>query len=390
MALVEAEVAGDPVTGELWIQRSVRKLERELHRQGRYLPKSVIQRVLSAAGIHPKSNVKHLTPSPHPDRDRQFRYLVTVRQQAEQRGDPVVSVDTKKKELIGLFAQRGTVWRRRPHEVYSHDFPDDALARIIPYGVYDVVRNEGFVLVGTSHDTADFAVDALVWWWRAFGRRHYPGRTHLLILADGGGSNGHRRRRWKFRLQRDLCEALGLVVTVCHYPTGASKWNPIEHRLFSQISQTWRGLPLTSIDLAMAALRATTTKTGLRVRAKQAAKKYIKDEPVKAWQWEMLRLTRHEVCPLWNDTLTPRKKGKLFWDSSISTDRVRQPAWQVQPSGPKRPRSAGTGQSQIGWTGSPGDGDHAARGGEHAVTQLPGVVRPPAATPTTVVRASRG
>lgn len=315
MALVETEVAGDPVTGRLWIRRSVRKLERELARRGKRLGKSVVQRVLRAAGISPKSNVKRLTPRPHPERDRQFRYLTHLRRQFERRGDPVLSVDAKKKELIGPFHQRGTTWRRRAPEVYSHDFPSDASAKLVPYGLYDVARNEGFVFVGLSSETPDFAADALVWWWGTFGRKHYPTRHHVLILADGGGANGARRRRWKYRLQRNLCDEFGLTVTVCHYPPGASKWNPIEHRLFSQISETWRGLPLTSVALAVAALRATTTRTGLRVRVKVTDKIYPKGEKVRRWQWATVTTQRHDICPQWNYTLRPSKKGKLFWDT---------------------------------------------------------------------------
>ncbi len=352
MSLVETEIAGDPVTGQLWVQRSVRALENDLARRGLYLPKSVVQRVLNAAGIHPKSNVKRVTPKPHPDRDAQFRHLVEVRRAFAERGDPVLSIDTKKKELIGLFAHRGTTWRRRAHEVYSHDFPTHALARLVPYGLYDVARNEGFVFIGLSFDTADFAVDALVWWWRKFGRLHYPDRAQVLLLADGGGSNGYRSNRWKFRLQRDLCEGLGLTVTVGHYPPGASKWNPVEHRLFSQISATWRGLPLTSVDLAVAAVRATTTKTGLKVRVKLTKKTYPKGQGVKAWQWEMVQLQAHEVCPKWNYTLMPRKKGKLFWDTPLgSLSEHTMVLWPpsmhwspLQKIGPAQPHPSGSGK----------------------------------------------
>lgn len=310
MALVGEEVAGDPIRDVCWVRRSVRKLERALARTGHRLSHTTIRRVLRAHHIRPKANVKHLAPRPHPDRDRQFRHLLRTRRRFERAGVPVISVDTKKKELIGRFKNAGRAWHRHAPEVYSHDFPSDATAKAVPYGVYDPVANRGAIYVGLSSDTPDFAVTAVVRWWRQIGRHRYPNARRLLILADGGGSNGYRPRRWKTQLQARLVEPYGLTVTVCHYPPGASKWNPIEHRLFSQISQTWAGLPLTSVELMLNAIRATTTETGLKVRAVLLRGVFPRKLPTTPEEWKALRITRHRTCPQWNYTLQPRRSGK--------------------------------------------------------------------------------
>lgn len=308
MALVADDLAGDPVRDRRWIRRSIRKLERALARRGYRLGRTSIRRVLRAHDIRPLATVKHLTPRPHPDRDRQFRHLMVTRRRFERAGDPVISVDTKKKELIGRFQRAGRAWHRRAPEAYSHDFPNDALAKAVPYGVYDVAANHGAVYVGISGDTPDFAVTAIVRWWRTLGRRRYPTARRLLIVADGGGSNSYRARRWKTQMQRRLVDPYGLTVTVCHYPPGASKWNPIEHRLFSQISQTWAGLSLTSLDLMLHAIRATTTATGLRVTATQVSGSFPRNLPTTVAEWATLRIHRHKTCPLWNYTLRPQKR----------------------------------------------------------------------------------
>ena len=310
MALVGDEVAGDPIRDVRWIRRSLRKLERALARTGQRLSHTTIGRVLRAHRIRAKANVKHLTPRAHPDRDRQFRHLLHTRRRFERAGMPVISVDTKKKELIGRFKNAGRAWNRHPPEVYSHDFPSDATAKAVPYGVYDPVAHHGAVYVGLSHDTPDFAVTAIAQWWRQIGRRRYPGARRLLILADSGGSNGYRPRRWKTQLQARLVEPYRLTVTVCHYPPGASKWNPIEHLLFSQISGTWAGLPLTSVELMIGAIRATTTETGLKVRAALIRGDFPCKVPTTPKEWKALWLTRHRTCPKWNYTLRPRKSGK--------------------------------------------------------------------------------
>lgn len=309
MAIVGDEIAGDPVRDERWIVRSLRKLQTALARVGQALCPNTIRRLLLAKKIRPRANSKHLAPNPHLDRDKQFRHLVRCRHRFENRGDPVVSVDAKNRELIGPFARAGQTWSAHPPEVYSYDFPGYAEAKAIPYGVYDVRHNRALLGVSLSKNTPDLAVDTLELWWRRQGRAAYPGAKRLLILADGGGSNGYRSRQWKWRLQR-MANTEGLAITVCHYPPGASKWNPIEHRVFSQISQTWAGMPLTSVELLMAALRATQTKTGLRVSAYLMRRDYPDKVTVSKAQWKQLRLTRHKTCPLWNYTLTPRENGK--------------------------------------------------------------------------------
>jgi hypothetical protein len=310
MALVGDEIAGDPMTDRRWIRRSLRRLERALARAGHALGRTTIRRVLLAHDIRPKANFKRLTPRPHPDRDRQFRHVLGVRRRFERVGDPVISVDTKKKELIGPFKNPGRAWHRDAPEVYSHDFPQDALAKAVPYGVYDPGAHHGAVYVGVSADTPDFAVAAIVRWWQTYGARRYPAARRLLILADSGGSNGYRPRRWKTQLQAQLVDRFGLTVTVCHYPPGASKWNPIEHRLFSQISQTWAGLPLTSLPLMLAAIRATTTQTGLRVTATLVRKVFPRKLRASSAEYAKLRILRHVTCPQWNYTLRPKENGK--------------------------------------------------------------------------------
>jgi len=243
--------------------------------------------------------------SAHPDRAAQFDYITTQRQGFTAAGWPIISVDTKKKELIGNFKNAGRAWSQEAEAVNVHDFRQQAVGRAVPYGIYDVTHNRGTVYVGSSGDTAEFAVDALTHWCQTHG---YPEARadHLLILADEGGSNGCRTRRWKQQLQEQLCDGLGLTVTVCHYPTGWSKWNPIEHRLFGPISLTWAGYPLRTWELMLAYLRATTTTTGLEVQAIRLDGDYQTGLRVSDLEMAALNLTAHAVCPAWNYTLRPR------------------------------------------------------------------------------------
>lgn len=309
MGMISDEIAGDPVSDERWVRRSLRKLSQALAKRGESLSHATIRKLLLERKIRPRANSKHLAPNPHPDRDQQFRHLIRCRHRFEHRGDPVVSVDAKNRELIGPFARAGQTWSAHPPEVYSYDFPGFAEAKAIPYGVYDVRHHRALVGVTLSKNTPDLAVDTLELWWRRQGQMAYPEAKRLLILADGGGSNGYRSRQWKWRLQQ-MANREGLAITVCHYPPGASKWNPIEHRVFSQISQTWAGMPLTSVDLLMAALRATQTQSGLRISAYLMRRTYPGKVSVSKAQWKQLRLARHKTCPLWNYTLMPRKNGR--------------------------------------------------------------------------------
>lgn len=310
MDLVRDEIAGDPSTGVLWVRRSLAKLQKALARRGFRVGIRAVRRLLRAHNIHARSNVKHLTPREHPSRDRQFRYITRMRRQFDATGDPVISVDTKKKELIGRFKNAGRIYSAAAPEVNTHDFPGDAGAKVVPYGIYDPRNNDGIVYVGLSGNTPDFAVAAIRRWWQQIGRRRYPARTRLLILADSGGSNSYRARRWKQQLQVRLADPFGLEITVCHYPTGASKWNPIEHRLFNQISQTWAGTPLTSVAIVLDAIRKTTTTTGLRVRAQVLPEVYRRGCKVTDEEMEGLRIERHKTCPQWNYTIKPRLSGK--------------------------------------------------------------------------------
>lgn len=313
LSVVEPEVAGNPQTGERWVCQSLSKIQTALaDRSTVSLSRETLRGLLTALKIRPKSNVKRLHPKPHPDREQQFGYLKGQRAAFAKAGWPCVSVDTKKKELVGNFFNAGRQWCREATPVNTHDFPSYAAGRAVPYGLYDVTRNLGYVALGQSADTAELAVDALVWWWSEFGSALYPTAPELLVLADAGGSNGYRSRLWKQQLQVKLSDAFGLSVTVCHYPTGASKWNPIEHRLFSQVSRTWSGTPLTSMEVVLDGLRSTTTSSGLRVEATLFDAVYQKGLTVTDEEMEALLIERHTVCPHWNYTIHPRKSGGNF------------------------------------------------------------------------------
>jgi Rhodopirellula transposase DDE domain len=304
--LVEGEAAGSPMGGRKWVRHSVAYLAEQLRRRGYVVSPATVYRLLDDLGYSLRANRKRFTGPPHPDRDRQFDYIARQRQRFAILGYPVISADSKKKELIGNFHNPGRVWCRRPAEVNAHDFRDGALARAVPYGVYDTRRDRGYMYVGLSADTAEFAVDAIARWWRDKGRPHYPGADELLILCDAGGSNSCRARLWKQQVQEKLADRWGLWVTVCHYPRGASKWDPVEHRLFSRISTNWAGQPLRTVDTLLACIRGTTTDNGAAVHATLMRGTYehgiqVPDAEVQTW-----RLRRHAVCPDWNYTIKPR------------------------------------------------------------------------------------
>ena len=267
-----------------------------------------VGRLLHQAGFSLRTNVKRLTGPPHPDRDRQFRFLRRVRALFVRHGAPVISVDTKSSELIGNFKNRGTRWCRQPDVVNARDFPSDAECRAIPYGIYDITNNRGHVCVGTSADTSEFAVRSIRDWWLRFGRPRFPGQTHLLIEADSGGSNGCRPRLWKRELQRFSNET-GLAITVCHYPRGASKWNPADHRLFGPISRNWSGHPLRDLTTMLGFIRGTRTNSGLRVTARLDKRHYEKKIKVPDDEMKQLRLRRSKLCHQWNYTIRPQVSG---------------------------------------------------------------------------------
>lgn len=300
------ETAGDPMSGLKWTRRTSQKIAEELQGIGITVCANTVCKLLRQMGYALRVNHKKLATCAAADRDEQFAYITHRRESFAQRGLPIVSIDTKKKELIGSFKNAGSAWQKKPVLVRDHDFRSDAVGIAIPYGVYDVQANRGSLFIGTSHDTPEFAVDNLVRWWRYDGRRRYRGATQLLILADGGGSNSTTARAWKHSLQERLCDRFGLTVTVCHYPAGTSKWNPIEHRLFSEISKNWAGKPLDSYETVLNYVRSTTTCSGLEVKSYLVPKHYRKGVKITDEQMQQLGLEAHDIQPIRNYTLKPR------------------------------------------------------------------------------------
>jgi transposase len=310
LALAEPDERGDPVSPLRWTTKSTRVLAAELTSQGHRVSADTVADLLREEGFSLQGNAKTIEGRQNPDRDQQFRYINEQVRSHQEAGDPVVSVDTKKKELVGAYKNGGREWRPKgePAEVSTHDFPDPDLGKAIPYGVYDLAANTGWVNVGTDHDTAAFAVESLRRWWLAQGGAAYPCARRLLVTADAGGSNGYRTRAWKTELAALAAQA-GLEITVCHFPPGTSKWNAIEHRLFSHISMNWRGRPLTSHEVIINTITATTTRTGLRVRAELDTRCYPAGEAISDAQMTALAITRHHWHGEWNYTLHPEHPG---------------------------------------------------------------------------------
>ena len=309
--ILEENTAGDPMSLLRWTNKSTTRLAEELSQQGHPVSDETVRRRLAELGYSLQGNVKSREGISPAGRDEQFRHLNAQVKKHLARGAPVLSVDTKKKERIGNFKNSGQTWRRKgqPLEVNLYDFPSWAVGTAIPYGAYDIHRNEGFVSVGMTHDTAEFAVESVRRWWRWFGRRRYPDAQQLLLCADAGGSHGSRNRAWKYHLQQ-LCDQFELTVTVCHYPPGTSKWNKIEHRMFSFISLNWKGKPLVSYETVVNLIGATRTATGLRVKAKLDSKFYEPGVKISAEQMERISLRPHRVHPAWNYTISPRELAK--------------------------------------------------------------------------------
>ncbi|MGW8955997.1 ISAzo13 family transposase [Streptomyces sp. NPDC055709] len=307
LALVEPAVRGDPMSPLRWTTKSPRRLAEQLTRQGHRISADTVGDLLREEGFSLQSNAKTLEGKQHPDRDAQFRYLNEQARDHQDGGAPVISVDTKKKELVGPFKNNGREWEPKgePVQVGTHDFPDRELGSAVPYGIYDVAANTGWVNVGTDHDTAAFALESIRRWWNSAGQTAYPTAGQLLITADAGGSNGYRTRTWKTELARFATET-GLAITVCHLPPGTSKWNRIEHRLFSHITMNWRRRPLTSHEVIVESIAATTTKTGLTVHAELDTTKYPTGIQVSDDEIAALPLTRHRFHGDWNYTLHPQ------------------------------------------------------------------------------------
>jgi hypothetical protein len=306
--LVAPETAGDPMTAQKWVRSSLRTLSVKLEAAGHAISPPTVGRLLRKLDYSLHVNAKRIEASSgHPHREQQFDYIAVQRATFTAAGLPIISTDAKKKELVGDFKNAGQTWSLEPIAVNVHDFPHDALGRAVPYGVYDVTANRGFICVGTSGDTPAFAVDAIAAWWQTDGRAAFPpGTDRLLVLADAGGSNGCRIRAWKERLQVQICDQFGLTVTVCHYPTGCSKWNPIEHRLFSQISCNWAGVPLRTWDTVLGFIRGTTTATGLVVQAVFKPGEYPTGQKISDAEMAALNIEHNAICPTWNYTIRPR------------------------------------------------------------------------------------
>jgi len=307
--LVEPATRGDPTRTLRWTSKSLRHLSRALKERGHSACPHVIADALRELGYSLQANRKTREGSKHVDRDAQFHYINDQATAFLAAAEPVISVDTKKKELVGDFKNSGREYRPQasPETVKVHDFIDPKLGRAVPYGVYDIADNKGWVSVGTDHDTASFAVHAIRRWWLSMGKARYPKAGRLMITADGGGSNGYRVRLWKIELQ-NLANSLGIPITVCHLPPGTSKWNKIEHRLFSFITLNWRGRPLRSFKTIVQLIAATTTTTGLTVRAELDENKYPKGVKITDAELATVHLTRHPFHGDWNYTIAPRPR----------------------------------------------------------------------------------
>jgi hypothetical protein len=305
-SLVEPTSLGDPMSPLRWTCKSTRTLAAELRKMGHQVSHAKVGALLLELGYGMQGNRKTLEGKSHPDRDAQFRHISKKCQAFHERGEPVISVDTKKKELVGNFKNGGKTWSpsRTPTKVKSHDFKDKVLGKVAPYGVYDIHENEAWVSVGTDHDTAEFAVQSIHAWWRQMGSKTYPRTKRLLITADNGGSNGARNRLWKVALQ-NLANVTGLTISVVHFPPGTSKWNKIEHRLFCHITQNWRARPLISHDVIVNLIAATTTHKGLKVQAALDHGKYPTGTKVSDDALDSVAIKRSPFHGDWNYTISP-------------------------------------------------------------------------------------
>lgn len=306
-ALVEPTSRGDPMSPLRWTCKSTRKLSKELSTQGHFVSHAKVGQLLAELNYSLQSTRKRMEGKSHPDRNAQFEFINRKVMDFQSRNQPAISIDTKKKELIGRFANGGTEYqpKGKPEEVETYDFPSLSEGKGIPYGVYDIANNKGWVSVGSDHDTAQFAAHTIRQWWYQMGQCAYPQAKTLLITADGGGSNGSRCRLWKYELQR-LADELQLEITVCHFPPGTSKWNKIEHKMFSHITKNWRGRPLTSHEVIVNLIANTTTRAGLKIEAALDSRKYPTGIKVSEQEMEGLNLTKDNFHGEWNYTMRPR------------------------------------------------------------------------------------
>lgn len=302
--MLEDATAGDPMTGLKWTRKTIRALTRQLRQRGFRVRRETVRRLLHARDYALRVNHKRLSRTQDAERDRQMRYIVRQRRAFRKAKLPAISVDTKKKELVGNFKNPGRTWRQHPLDVLATDFASEAQGKAIPYGIYDVAHNSGFVVVGTSHETAQFAGAAIRTWWISFGQRQYPHAKQLFIEADGGGANGSRSWLWKAALQQ-LADEFRLTITVSHLPPSASKWNLADHRLFCHISQNWAGQPLLDYETILKFIRTTKTQAGLRCRARLDRRTYPTGLKLTAEEKAQINLVRHPVLPKWNYTIKP-------------------------------------------------------------------------------------
>jgi len=307
--LIDPATRGDPMSPLLWTSKSTRKLAEQLQRQGHHVSYRTVARLLQDLGFSLQANRKTREGKQHPDRDAQFAYINKKVRSFQRRGQPVISVDAKKRELLGDFKQKGQEWQPKgqPESVRTHDFKDEDLGVGIPYGVYDQTQNQGWVSVGIDHNTAEFATATIRRWWERMGSRTYPEATELLITADGGGSNGTRARLWKVCVQQ-LANELGLKITICHFPPGTSKWNKIEHRMFCHITENWRGRPLVSQAVIVNLIANTTTTTGLTINAELDMNPYKLGIKVSDEKLAEVKISRHRFHGEWNYTIAPNRK----------------------------------------------------------------------------------
>lgn len=302
---MEEDTAGDPMSTLKWSRKSIDKISEELCRQNIMISSNTTAKLLKEMKYSLKANRKTIAETHHPDRNRQFEIIASQRRQFANMEQPMISIDSKKKELVGNFKNSGRTWNKKADNVLAHDFPSMATGKVTPNGLYDMNTNSGTVVLGTSHDTSEFAVETIEWWLNSHGRSQYPNMTKLLILCDAGGSNGYRLRAWKYYLYHKISKPYGITLTICHYPPGASKWNPIEHRLFSFISMNWAGIPLRSYEIMLNYISNTTTQQGLKVDAVLNNKVYETGVKIINAQIMEINIRKHEELSQWNYTIYP-------------------------------------------------------------------------------------
>jgi hypothetical protein len=302
---MENDTAGDPMSARKWSRKSIYSISKKLQAHHIPIAPSTTSQLLKKSGYSLKSNRKEIAETLHPDRDQQFTHIAETKADFETQGLPIISVDSKKKELIGNFKNPGKTWCKKPPRVLTHDFRSQAKGIANPFGIYEPVVNKGTVVVGTSYDTPEFAVNAIELWLTHSGMKRFPDMDQLLILCDAGGSNSYRARAWKYFLYQKICRKYDIKVTVCHYPAGASKWNPIDHRMFSFISIHWAGVPLRSYRTMLNCIRKTTTKSGLQISAIFHRKRYEKGIKISDEQMNQINIIHHEPLPQWNYSILP-------------------------------------------------------------------------------------